>query len=225
MGGPNIDLRSFKSEWPQIKAGYKGQEQQLNQFVRRDPILSKAYPFAQESLAQVPQLTDPLMALFKRGTPELTDMLGSLSGVYKTQIAPILQSGGALTPQLAREATQNTLSQFAGRGNVFSQAEAAAFLNRDAARQARFKDYLNSALGVSGEERALTGAQTQIPTQLANAVQGVRGNALSQALGTERAGVQSFSQLTNPILSYMQDLFSSNQNAAATGEIANANKN
>jgi len=47
---------------------------------------------------------------------------------------------------------------------------------------------------------------------------------LSDVLGTERQGVQSFSALTNPILAYMSDLFSSNQNAAAAQAIAGANK-
>jgi hypothetical protein len=50
------------------------------------------------------------------------------------------------------------------------------------------------------------------------------GTALNQLLGTERAGVQSFTELNNPILGYLQDLFSSNQNAAAAQSIAGANK-
>lgn len=109
---------------------------------------------------------------------------------------PVIQSQGALTPEQAHDVSQATRAIYAAQGNPYgNQALGAELLNRDMYRQQR----LQSALSTLGQ-------------------------GLSDVLGTERQGVQSFSALTNPILAYMSDLFSSNQNAAAAQAIAGANK-
>jgi hypothetical protein len=91
-------------------------------------------------------------------------------------------------------------------------------------RRQRYNEALQQSLATASGIEGLRGQDIAQRTGLASAVQGLRGGALNQVLGTERAGVQSFSQLTNPILSYLSDLFSSNQNAAAAQSVAGANK-
>jgi endosialidase-like protein len=253
MGGGGVDFpqRSFGSEWPTIKKGYMGQENQYFQYAQRDPLLSQAYPFALQGMKDIGQLTDPLRALlgglpatfggYQRQLagydPTLANLVKTQQGVY-SGLQPTLQTQGALTQEQGRQATQDVLSQFAGRGNVFNQASAAAFLNRDQYRQQRFSNALNQALGLSGsiagltgaraglvgQQAGLTGQQAGLTSGLASGIQGLRSGALQNVLGAQRAGVQSFSQLTNPILAYIQDIFSSNQNAAAAQSIAGANK-
>jgi hypothetical protein len=167
-GAPSIPQRSFGQELPQIGQGYGFQENQYLNFTQKDPLLQAAYGNIQNVLQ-----------------PSMQDF-----------IAPVLSSGGQLSPEQIRDVTQNTLGPYAARGNaVGEQAYAAQLLNRDQYRQQRYAQALSEF------------GQTQ-----------------GQTLGTERAGVQSFTELNNPILGYLQDLFSSNQNALATQNIAGANK-
>jgi hypothetical protein len=115
------------------------------------------------------------------------------------QIMPTIKSGGALNEEQQRAADQAALGLSSGAGMSNSNAGiAGALLNRDQFRQQRF----NTALGQA---------------------QGIFGQARGEQLGTEETGVKSFSTLTNPILAYLSDLNSSNQNAAAASSIAGAN--
>jgi hypothetical protein len=167
MGGsPSIPERSFSSEWPKIRQGYQGQENQYLQFIPKDPLLSQAYPFAQQTLA---------------------DLQWAL---------PVIQSQGALTPEQAHDVSVQTRAIYAAQGNPYGNQELGAeLLNRDLYRQQR----LQQAMSIASQ-------------------------GLQNVLGTEQTGVRSFSALTNPILAYLSDLFSSNQNAAAAQSIAGANK-
>jgi hypothetical protein len=47
---------------------------------------------------------------------------------------------------------------------------------------------------------------------------------LAAGTGVLGAGVQAYTGLTNPILAWLSDLFSSNQNAAAAESVAGANQ-
>lgn len=251
-GGPSIPQRNISQEWPQIKKLYGGQENQYLQFTQKDPLLAAAYPYALDQLSNVGQLTQPLQDLLGQLPdtfagyqkelggliPGLQDLISSQQSVY-SGLQPILQSQGALTPEQNRDVTQATRARFAAQGNVMgNQAIGQELLDRDQYRQQRFGTALNQALGLSGsignlsgqeagiigQQAGLTGAQAGITTGLTQGIQGLQTGALGNVLNTESTGVGSFSKLTNPILAYMSDLFSSNQNAAAAQSIAGANK-
>lgn len=168
-GGSSVSIpqRNISTEFPQIKQGYGLQEGQYSQFINKDPLLKGSYGAA-----------------------------SSLFGPMASQILPIIQSGGALTPELQRDADQSALGLSAGAGMANSNAGiAGALLNRDQFRQQR----LSTAIGQYGQ------------------LQG-------ETLQPFQQGVEGFSKLTNPILAYLSDLNSSNQNAAAAQSIAGANQ-
>jgi hypothetical protein len=78
--------------------------------------------------------------------------------------------------------------------------------------------------GLIGQQAGLDQSQAGILSGLGAGIQGLQTGALNQALGTEKAQVGSYATLVNPLLGYGQDLFSSNQNAAATENAASSNK-
>lgn len=83
-------------------------------------------------------------------------------------------------------------------------------------------DQLLAAL--TGQRAGLTGAQAGLTEGLSQGQQGLQAGGLQQVLGTEQAQVGDYATLINPLLSYAQDVASSNQNAAAAQSIAGANK-
>jgi hypothetical protein len=220
-----------------------------------------------------------------------------LLGQLSTQAQQQLGQQGRLTPQEAYQATQGTLGTFAGRGNVFRQAEAQAFLDRDALvrqrrqqeqafagnveaqrqgalglaqsqlgqaqqfglgagqyagnigqlRQAALGQAQQFGLGTQGAlQNALAqaqqyGTQTQAMNQaalqgLGGAVQPPNYAAYAQAPNLAAYGAPGSSNIpmgaglgvtqgqTQPLLNFGQNLFDANQNAAATQNIAAANK-
>lgn len=97
----------------------------------------------------------------------------SLSGVYGSQIAPVLNRGGALTGEQERDVEQATRADFAARGNVMgNQALGSELLNRDQYRRTRFNEALGQGLGISGEERGL-----------ASGIEGLYGQDAATRLG------------------------------------------
>jgi Chaperone of endosialidase len=279
-GAPEIPQRQPGPEWQTIKRLYGGQENQLNRFVRKDPLLSQAYPFATKQLGDVAGLQKPLETLLGQAPgqfagyqkelagfnrelggldpalagldPALAGLVSSQQGLYQG-LQPTLQTQGRLTPEQQRDVAQATRAGFAARGNVMgNQALGSELLNRDAYRQQRFGTALQQALGLSGsigglqgeragllgqragitgqragitgQEAGLTGAEAATTAGLASGIQGLGSQALQNLLGTSRAAVQNFSDVTNPIVGYLSDLFSSNQNAAGSQAVAGANK-
>jgi hypothetical protein len=210
-GGPDIPQRNLTDELSQIFGyGYKGQENQYLKFTQKDPLLAAAYPFALGMLGDTTGLKKTL-------TQNLSPLISSQQGIYSS-LLPILQSGGELTPEQAHDVSQSTRAIEAAQGNAHgNQALGTELLNRDTARQQRFQTALGQALGLSSSVSGLT-------NELTTGQQGIDTTALGNVLNTEQTGVSSFSKVTNPILAYASDLFSSNQNAAAAQSIAGANK-
>ena len=168
-------MRSFGQERPDIKKGYTLQKNQLGQYVQSQPLL-------------------------KTAQGGVLDFWGNMFGPnsalatgYANNIAPIIASGGALTPAGERDVAQATRASFADRGNVTgNQALGAELLNRESAQQNR----LNTALGQAGQ------------------IQGIETGGLNQLLGVQSGEVGTFSQLNNPILAYLGNLFGGNQQAS-----------
>jgi hypothetical protein len=138
-----------------------------------------------------------------------------------------LAAGGALTANELRATDQDTLGVYAERGLLNgNQSMGAQLLNRDAARRARIASEQQLATGVQGLNQAqndFVGRGTQIfsnalPDQWAailNRTSGAGGNAGATPIGQN-------TRIFDPFNAYAQDLFSSNQSAAATQAVAQA---
>jgi hypothetical protein len=75
-------------------------------------------------------------------------LLSGANNAAMNWLLPVLNSGGALTPEQDRDVTQATRAGFAARGNVTgNQALGAELLNRDQYRQQRFGTALSQVLG------------------------------------------------------------------------------
>jgi hypothetical protein len=199
-GGVDIPQRSFPEEWQGIKQGYKGQENQFKQFANKEPLLKGASDISLAGMKDLSSLTDPLRAKY--------------AGLADTSyLDEIIGSQGALTPEQDRNAQQAALGLSAGAGMANSNAGVAgALLNRDQYRRER--------LGEAFNER---GQDISQRLGLVSGIQGANTAAIAPALATEAGRTGAFSQVTNPILAYLSDLNSSNQNAAAAQSIAGAN--
>src|SRR6266540_6146443 len=171
-GSVDIPQRNWSQEWPGIKQGYKGQENQYRQFANKEPLLKGATNLALSGISDVKGLSDPLRALLSNiGGADFTS---SLQNVYKTQIEPVLQRGGALTPEQQREAEQASLGLSAGARMANSNAGIAnALLNRDQFRRQRFGE----ALGEAGSILSDRGQDIAQRLGLTSGIQGVTSSA------------------------------------------------
>ncbi len=187
MGGaPSIPQRNLTSELGQLFGQFPREEQLFHRFAANEPLLSGAQDFA-------------LLARWV-GQHGQRSSSGSLEDIFNTQLLPILQSGGALTPEQEGDVQRRSYAQSAELGNLHSPgAVGSELLNRDQYRQQRFNQALSQSQGLAS---------------------GVLGNLT----GTESAETGNFSALMSPLLGFGQDLFSSNQNASAAQSIAGANK-
>jgi hypothetical protein len=152
---------------------------------------------------QVPmgQMTNILRNAYQSATPT-SQLTGPLMATYRNYLTPILQSGGALTPQLTRQATQEAAQRNALAGmattspGLFAEA-----LNRDVYRQQRYGTALGQAEGLASQVSGLdtaaltramgyTGALSGLGTQslgnaitYANAMRGMDLGNVQQTLG------------------------------------------
>jgi hypothetical protein len=166
-------------------------------------------PFLHQLMGEAGNLTD----LANRGLGSAYANLGRggvdpLLGQLTTRAQEELRQKGRLTPQEAYQATQGTLGAFAGRGNVFNQAEAQAFLDRDALVRQRQQQQQAFAGNVEAQRQGALGlAQSQLGQaqqfglgagQYGLGTQGAVANALGQAqqfgLGTQGALANALGQ-------------------------------
>src|SRR4030095_5190883 len=157
-------------------------------FVQREPILRAAQPYALQQLKN--------LGLYQP----------TLQKVFQTQLAPVMLSGGALTPGQRTAAEQQALCLSARAGMATGpQGIAGALLGTEAARQARFNTALTQGMA------------------LASGIQGLGAEALRSAYGGELAQTGAFSGLISPLTSMAQDIYSTNYNAQAAANIQGAN--
>ena len=261
MGGaPEIPQRNLTNELGPLFGQFKKTDLPVfnNQWFNKQPLLDQSRIAALSGLGDVTDLQNQFKGFVSElggYQGNLGDLLGQVKGYqgdlggYKKPyqdvvdyLNPILQSGGALTPEQARNVDQQTRAAFAARGNVVgNQALGGELLNRDAARQSRYNQALTQSEGATGLLSTLTGQQgglsgllsqiigqqagiTGMKGSLTGALQDVTGKAINPALQTEQTATGTFATLLNPLLSYGSDLFSSNQNASAAQNIAGGNK-
>jgi len=150
------------------------------------------------------------------------------------------QLGTLGTELLNRQAAQQQRAQFnlgqygAATGQISNLSQLAQGLGTNLAQT---RAGLGSAaqglgLGLQTGLQALRGTNIAQQMGLASGIQGLQSGGLSQLTGTLGAGVNAFSGLTNPMLSYLSNLFGGNLQARIAqaginqqGNIANENKN
>jgi len=240
MGGaPNIPKTNIPGDIKQaLQLFKKNQLPMFNRFFNNEDLLSGSRDIALGMQRELPQLTGGLRRMIGQ-LPDasalagpLRDVYGSLAGIYRSQIQPTLQSGGALSQEQMNTQNQETYRQFAELGNLRgNQAIAQSLLNREQYRQQRFNTALDQGLGISGEERGLAssiqglyGQNIGLQQALSGSIQGLESGAITPSLQTEQTAQQTFTGLEDPILQYFGQASARNQEAAANEAVAGANK-
>jgi hypothetical protein len=230
-------------------------------YITGEPLLQQQRTLAQQQYGELPGLLSNLQGAYEAGTgnvPMAEDWIksnflqsvptqqltGPLMQTYQDYLQPILQSGGALTGQLSRQASQDAL-KYAGLAGMANTDPAlfSAALNRDVYRQQRYGTALNQALGLTQDvsgldsaavQRALLAGQgiTQLDQQRQqNALNYALGRTgligstmqdLGSALGT---GISAFTQLLDPSSSAVSSAINFNANARQAAANAASNKN
>jgi hypothetical protein len=181
----------------------------------------------------------------------LSDKIGSyaspLEGALRNQIDPVLQSGGALTGEQLRDVNQQTLANASAAGSAFSPGTLGTeAVNAQRERESRFANYLGMGqstagtlgalrgeqggllgeqAGIYGQQSGLLGQEASTVGGLSSLVQGLQSGGLNQLLGAEQANVGAFTGLENPILSYLSNLYTSNEQASIAQAQVNAQAN
>jgi hypothetical protein len=215
-GSTEIDMRNPGAEKQDIKGYYNLQQKQLDKYVRKSPLLSRAETGATGFYDQ----------MFGPGSATMTG--------YEKFIAPKLESGGALTPEQERDVAQQTRAGFAARGNVMgNQALGAELLNRDKYQRERFNEALgqvgtvqglqtgglNQLLGVeSGEVGNFTTLQNPMLSYLSNLFGGNLQASTAQAGINQQGNIAGANKTSDIIGGVLQSIGSVAGAAAASDE-------
>jgi hypothetical protein len=210
--------------------------QNLGPLVQKQFGLAREYgpKAAQQDITQskefAPQYAGLGLDISKQYAPQyqglnLAQMQSNIAGQpllksLNTQAQTGLDQQGRLTPQEAYQDTQTSLTPFAGRNNVFNQAEATSFLNRDALvrqRQQQAQQFGAQVQGLNLQQLAGLGGVVQTPNLAAYAAPGQSVAPLSATLGATGQTLGTVAPIVN-------DIFSNNQSAAANQAIGGANK-
>jgi len=179
------------------------------------------YDIAKQYAPQYEQLNLGQMQRAIAGSPLLAEA--------NQQVLGRLQQKGQLSPQEAYQDTQSSLKPFAGRSNVFNQAEATAFLNRDALVRQRQNEALGQAQSLQstnlGTLQGIGGvAQPPNFAGYAQAPNLAAYGAPGASFGPMGAGIGATSGTANQLLGFGANIFDANQSAAANQAIGGANK-
>ncbi len=275
-GSTHVDMRNPKKEQPVIGNWYDWQQGQLNDYISGNPLVSAANKGSLNFWNQLPGMLSQFTGFGNQLTGygnELTNdqnqirgyqgrlganynQLGTigrtLGGLISAPFGPaaITRTGGALTPQMARDVSQQTRNISVAQGSAQSPgALGTELLNRDAYRQQRYNTALQQEQGLLGQQQGVYGQQAAVTGQgaglsglLANLTgqkaglvgqragllgqqQGLQTGGLNQLLGTQGANVSGFTGLQNPILAYLGNLFGGNQQASIAQAQVNAQQN
>lgn len=197
-GSTSVQMRDPSKEKATIGNFYNFQENQASDYLNNTPLLNTASQGAQGFWSQLPGMLGTLGGQ----SNQLGNWLNS-SGINNT-----IMSGGALTPQMERDVSQQTRNIASAQGNAQSTgALGTELLNRDQYRQQRLGTALGEGQGLLSQQAGVLGQEQAMQT-----------GGLNQLLGVQNAATQNFSVLTNPILGYLGNLYGGNQQAS----IANA---
>lgn len=213
-GGSDIMMRDPKTEQKSIQQfnvwDFLGPNSQLSKFTSGQPLLKTAEGGALDFWKQLGPMLGKLSGSFNAlpGAQGITD----LESAYQKNIAPTIASGGALSAEGARDASQ--LARLNPGGSL---RDVGAVVREAQGRESAMTQRLNTALGQAGAFRGLETGISQGQQSAASGIQGLQTGGLNQLLGVEGGKVGAFSQLQNPILGYLGNLFSGNQSASVAG--------
>lgn len=228
--GGDIQMRKPAEERKRIQNWYGMQQQQLGKYTAQSPLLSRA----QAGATQTWDALGPRLFPIEATQAPIQDIYANLPGAgavaglessYNRNVAPLIASGGALSPQAARDVAQQTRSIQSQQGTAGTTgALGSELLNREQYQQQRY----NTAIQQAGALRSGEAQIGQNKSSIANAmlglesgVQGLQTGGLNQLLGVESGKVGNFTTLENPILGYLGSLFQGNQQASiAQAQIA-----
>jgi hypothetical protein len=155
--------------------------------------------------------------LFNAGVNTLSTGANAL-GAYGNSI---LANNGALTPQGERDVSQQTRAIQEAQGTAGSNAALGTeLLNRQSAQQQREQfgaGLVGQSGGLSNQAAGLLGQRAGLLGQaggLVNTAAGIETGGLNNLLGVQNAQTSNYTNLTNPILGYLGNLFAGNQQAS-----------
>jgi hypothetical protein len=162
--------------------------------------LTQAYQQGQAALTGLPEM---IKSAYGGAIPEnvLSSVVAraGLTGLPETSLIPTLQNAydysgqiianrGALTPDLARQATQEALQTASGAGMAHTnEAIALDLLNRQRYQQERYGTALNQALGIGQGITGLNAAQLQRAISGTGAIEALNQGALGRAQGAAQS--------------------------------------
>jgi hypothetical protein len=193
-------------------------------FAAQERLLKPLTPLAEQGITELPGFQEQLTGAFERYTPT-AELTGPLKETYANYITPILQSQGALTPELKRQATQ----EFAARSGMAGMANTAPSLfgeglNREIYRQKRYGEAFNQALQLTSQIPSLEQADYARTLGYAQGMQGLRGTVMQDLAAAENARIGAFGQLFNPTAAGVGSAVGFNANAAAAQQNAQSQK-
>jgi hypothetical protein len=201
----------------------------------------------EQGLPNVSGLTDPLNAALRNQINPVLQSGGALTGqqlrdVNQQTLANASAAGSAFSPgTLGTEAVnaqrerEARFSNYLGMGqNVSNTVEGltatdaglrGTLLGEQAGIRGQQGNLLGQQAGVYGQQGNLVGQEASTVGGLSSLVQGLQSGGLNQLLGSEQANVGSFTGLENPILSYLSNLYTSNEQASIAQAQVNAQAN
>jgi Chaperone of endosialidase len=231
-----------------------------NRWVGTQPLLQEATGLAQQQYAALPSYQADLTQAYQgsRQLPgQLSDLIAlagthavpesalepALWQTYQHQLTPILQSGGALTPEQEANVRAKTFDLAAQMGMGHTTGTLGTeLLNRDEYRQQRYGTALNQALGIGQGITALNQAQLgraqsaaqslyalgQVPfqnaLQYAQAQQALAAGTAQGLYGAEQAPISAYGSLLNPVGQNVSQVIGYNLNAQNAANQAASNK-
>jgi hypothetical protein len=173
-----------------------------------------------ERLSTNPWLARSLELLSRNETP--SNLLTELN----TEAEGDLASKGYLSPETERLNRETTRSAWADRGLGFTdQAGIDELMNREnlrAGRVAMSRKFAGDVEGLNQVLRDYIGRATQIDATALEDPANILFNRAGTGTSTSLTPIGSGTKPFDPFNAYFQDYFSSNQNAAATQAVANA---
>lgn len=144
------------------------------------------------SLKGISGVTGPLSAWSSNFTPGATKSLTApAQNALTSTINPILESGGALAPDQARQVSQDTRAAFAAQGNAHgNQAALTEVLNRQGARDARFQTALGESGAATSEIQGLQTGAASAEGSLSSLIENIRNAGATGATGLS-SGIES----------------------------------
>ena len=119
-GGTSVQQRNPAQEKGTVGNWYDFQQNQAQNYLQNTPLLNQASQGAQSFWGGLPGMLGQFGGYQNQlsGLNQQTGALGSQLSSWLGQVNPIIQSGGALTPQMSRDVSQQTRNIASAQGTA-----------------------------------------------------------------------------------------------------------